>query len=390
MTITFDPIQLAAIEAASTGTDRIITGGAGTGKTTIIQAIAQRATERSQAIIMAPTGKAAARLKEATGFYAETVHRALRWDGDRFHRDEPLNGVCIIDEASMLDSWLLAKIIEHQPRQLVLVGDVAQLPPVGKGQPFHDLVALRPDLVSRLTTCYRAQGAVHIAAQAIRAGRAPLFSSKSGGESFKVLDTGGPVRTINKLVEWVKQGYYDPEQDIIVAARYGDKDSAEDADGGIHSINRAIRAVVNPSPEPWAVGDRVLNTKNCGELDFWNGDLGTITAIDSEKAIWITVDRKPEEPILVGKKELQDISHAYCISVHKSQGSQFRRVFFVCFQAHARMLDRSLIYTAITRAKEGVCVVGERRVFLAGIRRQLTKTTIIQQLAKEPVHGNDV
>ena len=373
-----DASQIKAVESAVAGGDRLITGPAGTGKTTLIKAIAQR---MKRAEIMAPTGKAAARLREATGFEAHTIHRNLLFDGTKFNRNWPFKCPVIIDESSMVDAWLMARLLEFNPEPLILVGDAAQLPPVGKGQPFHDLISLRPDRVTELTTCYRAQGAVHKAATAIRHGEIPLKQEKSGGESWRMVETGGPSRTFVKLQEWIKAGFLDPAEDIILAPMYG---SGEAADGGIKAINAMCKEILNPSTEPYSPGDRIIINKNFGQDDLWNGDLGTIAEIDHKGFPFVDLDRGTETRLLT-KAQRAEMSLAYCLSVHKAQGSQMRRVFFVCFKRHWHMLNRSLIYTAITRAREGVCVMGSLQTFYHGIQKVEAKRTVLQELGKDGV-----
>ena len=371
----FDENQKAAIERAVGGDrDVIVTGGAGTGKTTIIKEMADRMPGVE---IMAPTGKAASRLKEATGHDACTIHRALVWDGKDIHRRRDF-GKVIVDEASMIDSWLMAKILDFRPAKLVLVGDSAQLPPVGKGQPFHDLIRLRPDLVVELRRCYRASGAVHKAAQEIRAGRLPLREEISGGETWRVIRTGDHVKTLGKLGEWIKAGHFDASQDVILCCRYG---TGED-DGGIKAINKSVKELLNASEGAFSPGDRVIVGKNFSDEDLWNGDLGVIDDIDSDGSFWLRLDRDAENSRLLSKEACKEVALAYCLSVHKSQGSQFRRVFFLVFERHFMMLNRALIYTAVTRAREGVCVCGEVRAFDEGIGRVAEKLTVLQEMGK--------
>ena len=173
--IKLDDNQLAAVDmACSRRRLSVITGGAGTGKTTLIRAIADRLqAEGDDVRLCAFAGKAAARLREATGHYASTIHKLLMYQGDRFALRDLRGVTVIIDEASMVRSDLLAEIVRRQPRRLVLVGDQAQLPPVGPGQPFHDILAVMPCLTHNLTTCYRATEAVYRAASMIRIGQLP-------------------------------------------------------------------------------------------------------------------------------------------------------------------------------------------------------------------------
>jgi exodeoxyribonuclease V alpha subunit len=319
------------------------------------------------------------------------------WDSAKFNRTAPFTVPVICDESSMVDSWLMSKVLEYTPPKLILVGDAAQLPPVGKGQPFHDLVKLRPDRVSTLTTCHRAKGAVHIAAQAIRDGRPPAKRSESGDEKWLMYDTGGPEQTVPVLRSWVEKGQFDPEQDIILAPQYGSSDEAEQVDGGIHALNRTVKAILNPAQdgEKFTTGDRIIINKNFGSVDLWNGDLGTITDIDAKGMPYVILDRdkakredldQPKDRLLT-KEQLKEMAHAYALSVHKSQGSQFRRVFFVVFKRHHMMLSRALIYTAVTRAREGCIVMGELGSFYRGLNIIEHKNTVLQYLAQQDTWG---
>lgn len=399
MIIHLDESQQDAVKASVESRGHIITGGAGTGKTTIIKAIVEELDKR--VILMAPTGKAAARLREATGFEAGTIHRELGWDGTAFRRRDTFSAPVIVDESSMVDSWLMSRLLSYMPPKLILVGDAAQLPPVGCGQPFHDLVKLRPDMVSTLTTCHRAKGAVHVAAQAIREGNVPEARMESGGETFKMIEGGGPERSLKALGEWIRKGAYDPAQDIILAPQYGEAaakegdlfNAATPLDGGIHSINRVVKAIVNPSKsetEKFTPGDRVIINKNFGTEDLWNGDLGTVTDIDTKGMPYVMLDRDKQraedledvQDRLLTKEQVREMGHAYALSVHKSQGSQFRRVFFVMFRKHAAMLSRSLIYTGVTRAREGCVILGELSAFYMGLNQMQGRRTVLQYLSR--------
>jgi len=376
MNVTLDERQLAAVDHAAQYNDCIITGGAGTGKTLTIQAIAERYDNR--VVLMAPTGKAAAQIRDRTGLQAYTIHRTLLYDGVDFRLTIKIQVPAIIDEASMIDSELMHHTLRYCRGPVVLVGDAAQLPPVGPGQPFHDLIRFKPSIVFELQRCYRASGAIHIAAQAVRAGKPPEKQHVSGGEVWQMIQTGPAQPTINRIVQWVKDGKYDPMQDMILAPVYGD---GED-DGGIDSINAAVKAVLNPSEGgAIAVGDRVLCNKNFATDDLWNGDIGTVTAIDSEKEMFVKLDRDAEERQCDAEK-CRNIKLAYCMSVHKAQGSQARRVFFVCLNRHARMLSRALIYTGCTRAREACVVCGELQAFYRGLGQVTQKQTVLKHLFK--------
>lgn len=379
-----DATQKSAVERATCTNDRltVITGPAGTGKTTIIKAIADQL--RGRCLLTAPTGKAAARMKEATGYDAATIHRELLYDGTMIRRKAKFGVPVIVDEASMVDSWLMAQLIAFQPPKLILVGDADQLAPVGKGQPFHDLIRLRPECVANLTTCYRSSEAVHMACMAVREGTMPPASLKTERETWRMIETGDAAQSNTALMRWV-QSLYDPMKDVILSCRYGSGDPAQ-PDGGIDSINKMVRAIVHPglNGEAFHHGDRVICCKNFGEHDLWNGDMGTVQERTPKDGLIITLDRGGDTRE-VEKKHLGEIKLAYALSVHKAQGSQFRRVFFLTLRRQSMMLSRSLIYTAITRAREGVCVFGELGAFEAGLRVRGHKTTVLQALAGQGV-----
>jgi exodeoxyribonuclease V alpha subunit len=394
----FDQSQLSAIESAITCGFRIITGGAGTGKTTIIESIASKLKAKRQDVVLcAFAGKAAARLREATGFDATTIHRMLGYMGDLgFTRPPMPDTTVIMDEASMVSSDLLFEIVFRTPKRLILVGDHAQLPPVGCGQPFHDLIRLRPGDVSTLTTCYRNTEAVFKAATAIRAGDMPLGSDVTPGEKWQIIGVGGPDATHAWVLDRVKAGDVDFSQDVILACRNGENENQKAA---VESLNRDIAAIVNPRAdgEKLKVGDRVINTKNFADIDCWNGTTGSIQAIDVDRQIWIKLDVPVldfnasletgesvyKDTVLFTRDRVKHLQLAYALTVHKSQGSQYRKVFFLCLcRDQAVLLDRNMIYTAVTRARQECTVVGEIRALQDGIRTEKTKNTVLQELAR--------
>ena len=377
-----DKSQLAAIEYATDGGKlRIITGGAGTGKTTIIKAIMQRI--KGQGDLLAPTGKAAQRLREATGLDAQTIHRWLKWTGDTIERAEPTAAPVIIDEASMVDAWLLARVLQFAIGPVILVGDAAQLAPVGAGQPFRDILAAYPGNVARLTTCHRATAAINVAAISIRGGKLPAIRDlKSGGERFAVLETGDLEETAAWLVEMVKATDYDPDVDMVICAKNETR----------RRLNAELAAVINPrtGTEPFRAGDRVMNLKNNAALDWYNGDAGWIHDIDTAGRPWVIIDRGPNtdrsgaDAVKLERDAARDITLAYAITVHKSQGSQARRVYFAATAADSFLLDRSLVYTAVTRGRESVFVVGHPAAIAGAINRTAGKRTALQyQIAKK-------
>jgi exodeoxyribonuclease V alpha subunit len=393
--MTFDESQLAAIERARHERFCIINGPAGTGKTSIIKAIADAMKKTKENYAMcAFAGKAAARLKEATGHNATTIHRMLEYKGDFGFSLRTLKGTTvIIDEASMVSSDLMAEIVKREPTRLILVGDEAQLAPVGSGQPFHDIIKLFPGKVSTLTTCYRNREAIFKAALAIRHGDMPLPQDKTDDETWGFYATGGAEATHEMLLTGVRNGDIDFAQDVILCCRNGENEMQK---ASVKSMNIDIKAIVNPSDTPISVGDRIINTKNNADLDIWNGTTGSVKAIDHDGGVWFTLDypvtdwvRSTAEntvyinEVLVPKDHRKFLDLAYALTVHKSQGSQYRKVFCVCLcRDQMTLLDRSMIYTAVTRARKECAVLGEPRALQDAVRTVRTKNTVIQELAK--------
>lgn len=356
----------------------IISGGAGVGKTTIIREIAK---ELSDVLLACPTGKAAARLREASGMHASTIHSMLRYMGTGFSLLTLEGENVIIDEASMLDSGLLAEILKRKPDSLTLIGDNAQLPAVGKGQPFHDLIDLREDITTQLNICYRNSEAIYNGAMAVRNGNQPK-NAKSDNELFRMQNTGNIDKTIEYIIGMIKAGEIDFEQDIIICPK----------NESVNAMNKAVVQAVNPhgEKEKWKSGDRIICKKNFAKHDVWNGTTGTVTNVDISGRAWVKGDipfynaetDTMEEQILWDKAILRECQLAYALTVHKSQGSQYRKVFLCVFNGDKFNLSRALLYTGITRAKEECHVLGHLGAFRNGINQVTKKRTVLQELAK--------
>jgi exodeoxyribonuclease V alpha subunit len=395
--IRFDSHQLHAIATATRSRLTIITGGAGTGKTSIVAQITRELKAAGEDVrLIAFAGKAAARLREACKHPSSTIHRLLQYDGTGF-RLETLEGLTIImDESSMVSADLMAEVMRRNPKRVILVGDQAQLPPVGKGQPFHDLLTLRPDLVCNLTTCYRATEAVYQAANAIRKGNIPPAQLTSPNESWRIMATGSPEKTQAAIMRWVNAGAIDFQQDVILVPRNGEGPAQP---ATVEALNAAIAEYFRPGTEPknYEPGDRVMNTKNLPELDVWNGTAGTVHAVDIDGGVWVQTDvpvidkartKDDNNPVytdkvLFSKTDRKHLQLAYALSVHKSQGSQYRRVIFVCLSRDSfALLDRSLIYTAVTRTQQGCVVCGDARGLASGVERVRGRRTVLQEIEK--------
>lgn len=382
-----DDSQMAAVQFALDHSFSIVNGGAGCGKTTLIQAICDSLGSSVQ--LCAFAGKAAARLKEATGHDAGTIHRMLHYMGEQqgFTLKSLRGSTVILDEASMVSSDLMAEIIRRNPDRLVLVGDEAQLPPVGSGQPFHDLIALKPEIVKTLTTCYRNREAIFQSALSIRKGLTPPPNARSEQELWDVQGVTDPRQAHREILDCVRRGEIDFDTDIILCCRNGEKEG--DAYCSVVGFNRDIKDIVNPDADGGyriSDGDRIINTKNCADLDVWNGTTGRCREFDTDGAMWVDLDfpkSDGEREVLIPKKQVKEWQLAYALTVHKSQGSQYRKVFFVVAKRDAmNLLSRPMVYTAVTRAKRECRVIGDPSSFSRAIGTVDHKMTVMQELAK--------
>ncbi|WP_206524208.1 SF1B family DNA helicase RecD2 [Lujinxingia sediminis] len=360
----------------------VITGGPGTGKTTIVQTICELAELLGRRVTLAaPTGRAARRLGETTGRVATTVHRMLEYSfhAGGFQRDEerPLEtDLLIVDEASMVDTYLLAALAGALPASasLVLVGDIDQLPSVGPGQVLRDVIESGVAGVTRLTEIFRQAEAstIVINAHRINAGKMPVVPARSPGElvDFYTINAEEPARAHERIVELVSERMprafgLDPLQDVQILA------PMHRGDVGCSRLNAALQeAFYQGGPQlvrgqrRFCLGDRVMQTRNNYEAEVFNGDVGQVVAVDPEDN-QLRV-RFEEREVTYDRANLDELVLAYAITVHKSQGSEYRAVVLPMSTQHYMMLQRNLLYTAVTRARELVVVVGsEEAVRLA-------------------------
>jgi exodeoxyribonuclease V alpha subunit len=320
-------------------------------------------------------------MAEATGLDASTVHAALGWiPGEGPSRDEqdPLDpDVLVCDESSMANLELLVALLRAIGRRthLVLVGDADQLPPIGAGKPFADLIDSRVAPITRLNHVFRqaARSMITTAAHAVNEGREPsLDPGPEQDHDFFFMDRPNPARavdTVTSLVaERVPEGLgLDPIRDVqVLAPMY--KTAV-----GIDSLNEALQQRLNPSGRPalnerFRVGDRLIQTRNAHELGLMNGSICFLVDDDpDEEAIVLETDDGTS--IVVPYDETAPLRLGYAISVHKAQGCEVPVVICVCHRSHSRMLTRPLIYTAITRAKRTCVLVGERPALAQAVRR---------------------
>lgn len=379
--------QRQGIYAALTNKLSVLTGGPGTGKTTILRMLVNALIEgRHRFALAAPTGRAAKRLREATGEEASTIHRLLRFSPEtrRFLRDEhnPLPfDIVVIDEASMLDLQLSHSLLKalRPTTHLLLVGDVDQLPSIGAGNVLRDVINSGIASVTHLNQVFRQSGNSHITinAQLIKQGEDPYIGNLSN--DFLFFGKPNPHEAVDRLVGLVtgdlsEQFDFDPLRDVqVLAPKY-------DGWMGVNYINSRLQDELNGKDRnqtvqiagrSFRVGDKVMQIRNNYDKDVFNGDIGFIDRIDSDEGILeIWMD---DRLLTYGFSEAEDLLHAYCISIHRSQGSEYPAVVIPIMTEQGRMLQRNLLYTAITRAKKLVVLIGSRQALWVAIDNNKVK-----------------
>ncbi|MEW5719023.1 MAG: ATP-dependent RecD-like DNA helicase [Chloroflexota bacterium] len=376
--------QQDAVRAALTNKISILTGGPGTGKTTSVRALIQLLKAKRKSFkLAAPTGRAAKRLSEATAEPAQTLHRLLEFkpfEGNKFARDRenPLDAdLIIVDELSMIDLLLMNALLKAVDitSHLLLIGDPDQLPSVGAGNVLKDLIASRVIPVTALDVIFRQAEESHIIVNAhrINQGEMPLFE-KTTRDFFLFTETE-PEQAATRVVELVKHRIprkfgLDAVDDIQVLA------PMHRGTVGVSELNRALQDALNPAEErkrEWRhgsrvfrIGDKVLQTRNNYDKQVFNGDLGRVVEIDAEEQrIVVNFDGARVEYEF---GEADELVHAFAMSVHKSQGSEYRAVVIPLLTQHFMMLQRNLLYTAVTRAKELVVLVGTTKAIAIAVK----------------------
>ncbi len=373
--------QQHAVRAALGSKLSVLTGGPGTGKTTTLQMLIHALDEGDYSFKLAsPTGRAAKRLGEATGVAASTIHRLLGYSaeisGFEHDEDNPLPAdMVVIDEASMLDLQLFHSLLKAlQPTtHLLLVGDVDQLPSVGAGNVLRDVIDSGIASVTRLSQIFRQDDSSHIVSNAHRINQGLQPYTDNDSLDFFFFNIGEPEGAADELVQIVKRKVperweLDPVRDIqVISPMYRGAI-------GVHNLNSRLQAELNGDLR-WAqakfgdrvfrVGDKVMQTRNNYEKDVFNGDIGFIDSIDDDdNSLEVTIDGRF---VAYDFSEIDDLIHAYCISTHRSQGSEYPAVVMPVMTQHYIMLQRNLLYTAITRAKELVILVGTRRALAIAV-----------------------
>jgi len=381
--MTLAPKQIEAVKGAVSDKVMVITGGPGTGKTTIINAAIKIFREVGARILLAaPTGRASKRMTEATGFPAKTIHRMLEFSrqngGFQRNQENPLEvDVLILDEVSMIDTILMHHLLKAMPDNaaLILVGDVNQLPSIGAGNVLKDIIRSGAVPVVELNEIFRQSGTSRIIVNAhrINSGLMPeLRQGKGDLEDFYFIEQADPQKALDIITELVairipRRFALDPTDDIQVLS------PMHKGVVGTENLNRELQKALNPSGASLARGDRVfrlrdkvIQIRNNYEKEVFNGDIGRIELINHEdQTVTINFDGLKAE---YDYSELDEINPAYAISVHKSQGSEYPAVVLPLLSQHYIMLQRNLIYTAVTRGKRLVIIVGSKRALAMGIK----------------------
>lgn len=379
------PEQEQAVRLALTSKVAVLTGGPGCGKSFTVRSIVElAAAKKAKVTLVAPTGRAAKRLSELTGHPAATVHRLLqlRPGGDAsYDRDNPLDvDLLVVDEASMLDLILANKLVKAVPpgAHLLLVGDVDQLPSVGAGEVLRDLLAAPTIPRVRLTQIFRqaAQSGVVTNAHRINAGRPPLLQGLPDFFLFACDDTEATAdRTVDVAYSRIPAKFrLDPRRDVQVLT------PMHRGPAGSGALNTLLQQRLTPhregQPERRAggrvfrIGDKVTQIRNNydkGQAGVFNGTLGIVTQLSTEEQT-LTVRTDEDESIDYDFDELDELAHAYAMTIHRSQGSEYPAVVIPLTTSAWMMLQRNLLYTAVTRAKQLVVLVGSRRALAAAVR----------------------
>lgn len=390
--------QLSAIKKAASEKLLIITGGPGTGKTTIISTILKLYNQMKKKVLLAaPTGRAAKKMTEATGFEARTIHRLLEFNPIErvFVRDEenPLEAdLIVIDETSMVDNQLFYNLLNAIPTSasVLFVGDVDQLPSVGPGNVLKDLIDSGEIETIKLTKIFRQAEKSKIITNSHKINRGEMPDLEQNEDSdFYFIRTAMPQTVVERVVQLVSKDLpekfgLDPFTDIqVLAPMYRTA-------AGVDNLNIALQEAVNPLGKeigkgnpPFRIFDKVMQTKNNYEKEVFNGDIGKISLYDHQtKKVTVRFDDKIVKYEL---SEMDELSAAYAISVHKSQGSEYPCVIIPVLREFSIMLQRKLIYTALTRAKQMAILLGNEQALHMAVKnnRSSVRYTLLKERLKK-------
>ena len=394
--IKYDDMQKKAIIKAINNNLTIITGGPGTGKTTIIKAIVSLLKDTckvklEEIALLAPTGRASKKMMESTGVSASTIHKYLGWDKERnmfrvdaYHPNQ--EDYIIVDETSMIDTVLMASLLKGIKRdaKLILVGDYFQLPSVSQGQVLKDLIESEMLDVIKLNRLYRQNEDSYIINLAYEIKDKDLneyFTNKKDDYNFIICDNDVVINNINEIVNKAISRGYDDKTIQVLAPMYK-------SINGIDNLNKSLQEIFNPSsPEKneiimseviYREGDKVLQLVNDPDNNVFNGDIGYIVSINNRKTTEVIIDYDGNY-VTYPRDKFNNFRHGYAISIHKAQGSEFNMVIIPFVNSFKRMLYNKLVYTAVTRAKNKLILVGDPNSFVYGVKNDYIdnrKTTL--------------
>ena len=375
--------QQSAVKLALASKVLVITGGPGVGKTTIVKAILRvLAAKEVKLLLCAPTGRAAKRMSEATGFEAKTVHRLLEVDpksgGFKRSDDNPLDcDLLVVDETSMVDVMLMQALLKATPNRaaLLIVGDIDQLPSVGPGQVLSDVISSGAVPVIRLTEVFRqaAQSRIITSAHRINQGGIPDLAPPGTDSDFYFVSVEAPEVAVQRIVELVKTRIprrfgLNPIRDIQVLC------PMNRGGVGARSLNIELQTALNPAGDrkierfgwTFSPGDKVMQIENDYDKDVYNGDIGYVDDVDTDAGeLTANFDGRS---LIYGFGELDALVPAYAASIHKSQGSEYPAVVIPVMTQHYPMLQRNLLYTGVTRGKKLVVLVGQKKAVAIAVR----------------------
>lgn len=371
---TLAPAQLRAVRASVGSKVSIVTGGPGVGKTTIIRALveifqARTGVHKITVQLGAPTGRAAKRMAESTGAPAQTLHRLLKYNPQTnaftYNEERPLAGdVFIFDEMSMVDIRLMADLVVALPRRatLILVGDTDQLPSVGPGNVLRDLIASQTIPTSQLTEIFRQDSSGLIVRNAHHVNAGEPFETRAGASDFYFVAQDDPAKALDLVLDFMvtripRHFHLEPLQDVqVLTPMRRNLLGAENLNAAIQKrLNGAGPGVVRGGME-FRAGDRVMQLRNNYDKDVYNGDVGFVQSVEpAERTLVVLFDGRPVE---YRAADLDELTLAYATTIHKSQGSEYPAVIVLLHRQHYMMLQRNLLYTAITRGKKLVLVIG--------------------------------
>ena len=375
--------QAVAVRLALMSKVLVITGGPGVGKTTIVNSILRILSVKDVKLqLCAPTGRAAKRMSEATGFEARTIHRLLEVDpkSGAFKRDadNPIDcDMLVVDEASMVDVLLMQSLMKAIPDHaaLLIVGDIDQLPSVGPGQVLADVIASGAITVVRLTEVFRqaAESRIITTAHRINQGQMPDLSKPEGESDFYFVEADEPEAAVRRIIDLVKlhiprRFNLDPVRDVQVLC------PMNRGGVGARSLNIELQAALNPAGErkverfgwTFAPHDKVMQIQNDYDKEVYNGDIGFVEDVDPDSGELITVF--DGRSVVYGFGELDMLVPAYAATIHKSQGSEYPAVIIPVMTQHYTMLQRNLLYTGVTRGKRLVVLVGQKKAVAIAVK----------------------